>query len=326
MSKPTHLTSQGLPVESKKLDLPTLHEVAKVLEDGLSKNFAQVSVQVVPCPDLKQSPWTLASSGLSGNTRILDIGGVPYLMPLVNREKLYNMRDYPELTSSTGSPAGLVIGAGAGPWPHINRNAEMMPNLYVDADKNVSQESRITRTHDEDGSFSTQKLPATETRNALLGNLFISDGQPGNVLKIDCQKRIGEKNFVTCMRETLEEGFPEKFVGLGGVFNIKTGSAKFHVMPDFSPCPINTNEDVNQWLKFYEMKAPLTVLSVFVSSDPGLDLRVEHSHGWGLDGVQGGHYHYDTTPDTVSYTGYYNLAESCYRIDRPVETHQVGRD
>ena len=36
-------------------------------------------------------------------------------MPLVNREKLYNMRDYPELTSKNGSPAGLVIGAGAGP-------------------------------------------------------------------------------------------------------------------------------------------------------------------------------------------------------------------
>ena len=37
-----------------------------MLQDGLSKNFAQVSVQVVACPDLKQSPWSLASSGLSG--------------------------------------------------------------------------------------------------------------------------------------------------------------------------------------------------------------------------------------------------------------------
>ena len=70
---------------------------------------------------------------------------------------------------------------------------------------------------------------------------------------------------------------------------------------------------MNQWLKFYEMKAPLTVLSVMVSRDPGLDLRVEHSHGWGEDGVQGGHYHYDTTPEVVQYTGYYNLAFNCYR-------------
>ena len=53
------------------------------------------------------------------------------------------------------------------------------------------QETRITRTHDEDGSYSTIKLPETETRNALLGNLFISDGEPGPVLKIDCRERIG---------------------------------------------------------------------------------------------------------------------------------------
>ena len=55
----------------------------------------------------------------------------------------------------------------------------------------LGQETRITRTHDEDGSYSTIKLPETETRNALLGNLFISDGEPGKVLKIDCRERIG---------------------------------------------------------------------------------------------------------------------------------------
>ena len=61
------------------------------------------------------------------------------------------------------------------------------------------QETRITRTHDEDGSYSTIKLPETETRNALLGNLFISDGEPGPVLKIDCRERIGRTllSFVT---------------------------------------------------------------------------------------------------------------------------------
>ena len=141
-------------------------------------------------------------------TRLLDVGGVPYLMPTVTRDKLYDMKDYPELTSDKADTSGLVIGAGAGPWPFINRNAEMMPNLYVKKDKSILQagvrhfdscivlhhlvqETRITRTHDEDGSYSTIKLPETETRNALLGNLFISDGEPGPVLKIDCRERIG---------------------------------------------------------------------------------------------------------------------------------------
>ena len=72
-------------------------------------------------------------------SRLLDVGGVPYLMPTVTREKLYDMKDYPELTSDKADTEGLVIGAGAGPWPFINRNAEMMPNLYVNKDKCILQ-------------------------------------------------------------------------------------------------------------------------------------------------------------------------------------------
>ena len=65
---------------------------------------------------------------------------------------------------------------------------------------NLYQETRITRTHDEDGSYSTIKLPETETRNALLGNLFISDGKPSEVLKIDCRERIGDTYPDICHR------------------------------------------------------------------------------------------------------------------------------
>ena len=57
-------------------------------------------------------------------------------MPVVMREKLYDMKDYPRLT---GSPQGLVIGAGAGPWPYLDRNAEMMPNMFVNPDNSVLQ-------------------------------------------------------------------------------------------------------------------------------------------------------------------------------------------
>ena len=53
------------------------------------------------------------------------------------------MKDYPELTSEQADASGLVIGAGAGPWPFINRNAEMMPNLYVKKDKTILQVTLI---------------------------------------------------------------------------------------------------------------------------------------------------------------------------------------
>jgi len=58
----------------------------------------------------------------------------------------------------------------------------------------------------------------------------------------------------------------------------------------------------------------------------GLDLRVEHSHGWSLNGkAEGGHYHYDLAPDTVEYHGFYALAQTLRRIDRPATTHGLGR-
>lgn len=317
------LDSDSLNVEHKALDILPLEQIAEVLQTGLRENYKEAEVSVVPCPDLTTEPWGLAAKGLSGSSRILDIGGVPYLVPSVTREKLYQMKDYPRLTGGSGS--GLVIGAGAAPWPFLDRNAEMMPNLLVKEDGGVVQETRISRTFDEDDSYSTSKLPASETRNSLLGNLFICEGQQGPVLRVKAKTRTGGKNLVTAMREALVAAFPDKSIGLGGVFNIVSGKAKIHVMPDFSSCPLHTDQQVEEWLNFYEMSAPFTVLSVLVANDPGLDLRVEHSHGWGQDG-QGGHYHTDTTPDEVEYLGYYNLATTCYRVDRPTTTHMVGRD
>jgi hypothetical protein len=73
------------------------------------------------------------------------------------------------------------------------------------------------------------------------------------------------------------------------------------------------------------MSAPLICLSEFVSHDPGLDLRIEHTHCFSNHG-EGGHYHYDITPDEVEYHGYYTVAEKIVRIDKPTITHQIGRD
>ncbi|XP_041440676.1 ester hydrolase C11orf54 homolog [Xenopus laevis] len=92
-----------------------------------------------------------------------------------------------------------------------------------------------------------------------------------------------------------------------------------------SACQLNSDEDVNGWLKFYEMTAPLICQLVFVSHDPGYDLCLEHTHCYSHH-VEGGHYHYDTTPNTLEYLGYFHPAEFLYRIDKPSDTHMVGRD
>ena len=47
------------------------------------------------------------------------------------------------------------------------------------------------------------------TTLSILGNLFLSEGKPGPVLEVRCKKRIGEDNFVGCMRKALEDAYPE---------------------------------------------------------------------------------------------------------------------
>lgn len=45
-------------------------------------------------------------------------------------------------------------------------------------------------------------------------------------------------------------------------------------MPDFSPCPLQSDADVDQWLHFYHANSPLIALSVSVSQDPVIALLI----------------------------------------------------
>lgn len=115
------------------------------------------------------------------------------------------------------------------------------------------------------------------------------------------------------------------YSGLGGVFLLKNGKANQHVMPDFSKTPIHTEVELNQWLSFYEMPGTLIALGTLITDEFELDLRLQHFHSFST-GNWGGHYHYDTTPDTVEYEAYFSVGERIVRIDKPLVTHKFGRD
>jgi len=89
-------------------------------------------------------------------------------------------------------------------------------------------------------------------------------------------------------------------------------------MPDFPRKDMLSRKVVEEWLQFYEMKAPLICLSVFISNDKqNLGLRLEHTHFYSAHG-DGGHYHFDTTPSEVEYEGYFVTCEAAYRLNPPV--------
>jgi len=109
--------------------------------------------------------------------------------------------------------------------------------------------------------------------------------------------------------------YADKALGLGGVFQVVTGKVHAHIMPDFPKEDFATRVQIDRWLRYYDMSAPLTCLSVFVTKDLGLDLRTEHTHFYS-DHNEGGHYHYDTTPNEVEYHGFYVPAPRIFRVQR----------
>ncbi|XP_062887873.1 ester hydrolase C11orf54 homolog isoform X2 [Mobula hypostoma] len=306
-------------VEKSALYVPTLKELCEVLQDGLKKNFAEVQVSVVDCPDLTQEPFTFAAAGLCGKPRIADVGGVPYLLPLPQMDKIYNLNTVAEQVEL---PGAFLLGASAVSFKAVGVNAELMPNVFAKGNgKPEVNHSYSARIDPATGGFILEKYGEKyKTCDfALLANLYISEGKPGKVVEVRSCRRTGQSNFVSCMREALAKQFGDKPVAMGGTFLIQKGKTKIHVMPDFSPCPLNSDEEVINWLKFFDMSAPLICQSVFVSHDLGFDLRVEHTHCFSHHG-EGGHYHYDTTPETVEYLGYFLPADFLYRIDRPKKT------
>ncbi|KAM6448427.1 ester hydrolase C11orf54 homolog isoform 1-T3 [Liasis olivaceus] len=313
-------------VEKFAFHVPSLEEVVGVLQNGLKENFADVQVSVVDCPDLTQEPFRFPVKGICGKPRIADVGGVPYLLPLVQKDKVYDLNT---VAKEIQLPGAFFLGAGAVSSRVVGGNAEFILVVQAEKEKKAAiNGSYIAKINPEDDGCLLQKYSSlyNDCEFGLLANLYASEGLPGEVIEVKANRRIGEQNFISCIRKALEKHYGDKPVGMGGTFIIQKGKAKLHIMPsEFSACPLKTDEELNNWLKFFEMKAPLICQPVIVSQDPGFDLRVEHTHCFSHHG-EGGHYHTDTTPETVEYLGYFVPAEFLFRIDRPKETHMVGRD
>lgn len=96
-----------------------------VLQNGLKSNFKEVKVEVVDCPDLTQAPFHLASPGLSGDGALIEYGGVPYLLPLVDKSKLYDLKELIRNVSGYEEKEFYTCGAGAGPFPLFDQNCEV---------------------------------------------------------------------------------------------------------------------------------------------------------------------------------------------------------
>ncbi|KAJ4377631.1 hypothetical protein N0V83_000458 [Neocucurbitaria cava] len=310
------------------LSPPSLEELADKLNGHLAANYQHVTLSVVQCPDLRQAPFYLAAAGLSGNERIADIGGQPNLFPIPRLNTIWNLEDIAKAMDMDSAKGG-IIGAGAGPFHQVGQNCELMPNIsWEDGIETIDNQTWLARMDDKTGAVSVERSPSLDC--ALMINLYGSSGAPGPVLKITAQRRKGpEESFTECIQKGLAAAWGDtRTVSLGGAFIVKSGRARYHVMPDFPPdekLPFESRKQLNDWLTYHDFDSPMVCLSVLHSADPAqkMGLRMEHTHCFAPAGQnRGGHYHGDVDGygEDIAYEGYFNTAKVLYRIERPAVT------
>ncbi|XP_068187784.1 ester hydrolase C11orf54 homolog [Antennarius striatus] len=314
--------------EKVQLHSPDLDELRGVLQAGLKNNFAEVQVSVVDCPDLTQEPFQFPARGLCGSPRITDIGSVQNLVSMADRDKEYDMN---VISKQLDLPGAFILGATRGPSKILGFNAEVITLILTELEGrpavNSSYYTCISPANgNEKGKCFQGKYSEITSDNKIgpLGNLYACEGKPGKVIEVRANKRTGNYSIVTALRRILREHYPDKSMALGGTFLLQKGKARVHLMPrEITDCPIQTPDKAGDFLRIFEINAPVICPTVLVSKDPDMDLRIEHTHCFSHHG-EGGHYHIDTTPDTVEYLGYFMPAEFVYRIDKPTEYHAIN--
>ena len=311
----------NLKIERAKFNNPSLQIVAKALEKGLRSNYQDTIVEIVDCPNLKK--WDCPSEGISGNERIIDVGGEPYMH---DKKYIGTEFDYEEISKKIGSENSYALGAGSGAMSCLGGHCgELVINENLITDESRSIIAQVGKNKE----CITKKY--TARKHGGLGNIFFSDGKIGKVIKILLKKRIGNQGSLPqAIRNSLIENITLKkndHIAMGGVFRILKGGVKSHVQPDYDdikheyydPKLMKCTKD---FLQFYEPVGPnLQCYSVLWTGDPtggNLNLRDsgEHTHFHSYKNKsEAGHYHFDVTPVDIEYECYFNLAYEVFRVN-----------
>lgn len=308
------------------LSPPPLEEIAEVLGAALPNNYITSSATVVDCPDLRNEPFKLACAGLTGAETAADIGGQLNLFPQPRPENHYSLV---ECARIMGLPAGggAILGAGAGPAHVHGTPSELAPHLSwqggFDRVHNLTRYARLSCNdgHEQQPTVSCRASGSLDC--ALMMNLYGSLGLRGPVIKVTVKGRRGAvASFTDLMRVALRRAYGEgRQVSLGGVFVMKKGRAKYHVMPPFPPAselPFESQAALDGWLSYHHFDGPMVCLAVFHSADPEeIGVRLEHTHCFSNERDEGGHYHCDLGGEEVEYEGYFNTVKTFYQIDKP---------
>ena len=310
-----------LKIEKADFKEISLDKISEALQSGLIKNYQQVEVSVQDCPNLKE--WGCPAEGISGNERIIDVGGEPYMH---DPKHLGAEFDYEEISKKIGSEKSYALGAGSGAMSCLGGHCG---ELVINENLITSESKSIIARVGVNKKCIAEKY--TARKHGGLGNVYYTDGVKGKVIKIKIKGRSGDQGSLPqAMRKALTDNLPIKdneHIALAGIFRILKGQIKSHVQPDYADIKheyydAKQMKCVKDFLQFYEPVGPeLQGYSVLWTGDPtggNLDLRESgehtHFHSYTKENVAG-HYHFDVTPNDIEYEGYFNIAKEVHRVN-----------
>ena len=310
-----------LKFESAKFNNPPLKIIAQALEKGLKANYQDIKVEIVECPNLKK--WKCPAEGISGNEKIIDVGGEPYMH---DKRFIGTEFDYEEISKRIGSAKSYALGAGSGAMSCLDGHCG---ELVINENLITNDSKSIIAQVGKNKKCTSKRY--TAKKHGGLGNIFFSDGKIGEVIKIMIKKRIGDQGSLPqSIRKALIENINlenNKHIALGGVFRILNGGIKSHIQPDYADINYEYYDKklmkcTKDFLQFYEPVGPkLQCYSVLWTGDPtggNLNLREsgEHTHFHSYDNQKdAGHYHFDVTPNDIMYECYFNTAHEVFRVN-----------
>jgi|TARA_B100001173_G_scaffold189685_1_gene163620 hypothetical protein len=310
-----------LKIEKSKFKEYSLDKISKALQNGLLNNYKAVEVSVVECPNLRD--WDCPSEGISGNQKIIDVGGEPYMH---DPKFIGTEFDYEEISKMIGSEKSYALGAGSGAMSCLDGHCG---ELVINENLITSESKSIIARVGKNKECIAEKY--TARKHGGLGNVFYTDGVRGKVIKIKIKGRSGEQGSLPqAMRKALSDNLQIKeneHIALAGVFRILNGKIKSHVQPDYADIKHEYYDPkqmkcVKDFLEFYEPVGPeLQGYSVLWTGDPtGGDLNLResgehtHFHSYIKENIAG-HYHFDVTPEEIEYEGYFNTASEVHRVN-----------
>ena len=310
-----------LDIEKASFKKLSLKKISKALQVGLCQNYKKVSVDIVDCPNLKN--WGCPAEGLSGNQKIIDVGGEPYMH---DKRYIGAEFDYEEIAKLIGSEKSYALGAGSGAMSCLDGHCG---ELIIDDNLITKDNKSIIAKVGKNKECITEKYSGR--RHGGLGNIFYSDGKKEKVLKIRINGRSGKQGSLPqAIRAALISQLNLKnnnHIALGGIFRILKGQIRAHIQPDYENIKYEYYDPklmkcTKDFLQFYEPVGPnLQCYSVLWTGDPTegkLNLREsgEHTHFYDFKNKScSGHYHYDVTPDEIEYECYFNTANTVYRVN-----------